>query len=93
MLALRSSRTVTVSALPSRLANIRAVQPSYRGYKGSGRHRLKQRAVLRCTHVGCGIDVGPFVQQDRHGVCLTLATGEHQGCPTILQRVEGVRKT
>jgi hypothetical protein len=31
MLGRHSSRTFTVSALPSRLACIRAVQPSYRG--------------------------------------------------------------
>jgi hypothetical protein len=29
---------------------------------GSGRQRLKSRAVLRCTYVGLGINVGPSVQ-------------------------------
>jgi hypothetical protein len=40
-----------------------------------------------------GVDVGPSLQQDRHGSRLPIATGQQQGRPTILQRVEGVRKT
>jgi hypothetical protein len=58
------SRTVTVPVFPYRLASIRAVVPPYRGQKGSGRHRLKPRAVLRCAHVECGLDVGPLLQQE-----------------------------
>jgi hypothetical protein len=83
-----------VSVLPSRLAAVRAVSPSsYRGKMGSGRHRLNHRAVLRYTHVGCGLDVGTSIQQERDGVRLTIRTGQYQGRPAILRRVEAVRKT
>jgi hypothetical protein len=41
-------------------------------------------AVLRCTHGVFGIDVGPFVQQERHSVRLTIPTGPHQGRLTVL---------
>jgi hypothetical protein len=57
------------------------------------KRRLKHCVVLRYTYVVFGLDVGPFVQQDRHGVRLTPATGPQQGRLTILQRVEEVRKT
>jgi hypothetical protein len=45
--------------------------------------------VLRYAYAVLGLDVGPFVQQECHGVRLTLATGVHQGRPTILQREGG----
>jgi hypothetical protein len=79
--------------VPRTLAFIRAVMPSYRGEKGSGRHNPKDCAVFRCTYAVCSLDVGPSVQQERHGVRLTSLTGLHQGRHAILQRGEGVRKS
>jgi hypothetical protein len=44
-------------------------------------------------YLALSVEVGPFLQQERHGARLTIETGAHQGRPTFLQRVGGVRKT
>jgi hypothetical protein len=93
ILAPRSSRSATVPVLPFRLASIRAVRPSYRGEKGSGRHNPKDCAVFRYTYVVFCLDVGPSLQQERHGVRLITVTSLHQGRHTFLRRVEVVRNT
>jgi hypothetical protein len=81
-----------MSVLPWRLASIRAVQPSYRGVRWSGRDGLNHCGLLRYTDPVFGLDISPSVQQERHDVRLTIATGVHQDRLTILQRTEVVRK-
>jgi hypothetical protein len=39
------------------------------------------------------VDVGPSLQQDRHGTRITAGTGPHQGRCVVLQRREIVVKT
>jgi hypothetical protein len=72
---------------------IRTVEPFYRVYKWSERRILKHCAVLVYTYAVFGLDVGPSVQQECHGVRLAKPTGIHQGRLTFLQRGEVVRKT
>jgi hypothetical protein len=56
---------------------------------GGGEWEGGAGAGYRCPYV----DVGPFVQQDRHNVRSTKATGVHQGRQAILQRVDVVGNT
>jgi hypothetical protein len=65
--------------------------PYYRGEKGSGSRKLIRRAVLRCVYEVAlsSLDVGPFVQQERHDSRFTIRTGHHKSRLTTLQKVGG----
>jgi hypothetical protein len=41
------------------------------------------------TYVVRGLDMGPSVQQEHHGIRFSIRTGDQQGRQTTLQRVGG----